>query len=424
MPATSSVDAQRLEWTPCADAKSIPRAECSRVSVPLCYEGLCSDTDNGNATIELRTLRCQALADAHNTTGSNASTIFALAHRPFAEELTSSFSEARGWVHDIRNWCSDTYSTSLNVYVLESRITNLSSRWTLASKWRGESTALPLSIEALEFLEKTLGAGHLEALSVTAAAMDLATVHPLLVPADRRVFMMAYDGDTRVLQRFLQLNSTKMVRDNAVQGYVLVGPNPMAARDRDERFGAYADRWQTRCDRNLNCFTERPTNYQPVYDMLDGKTEGNNCAHFIRQTLPRWLDEQHASFAFRFFLAVWPQGMKLLRSLDLENGLTNTIRRCNDDDLTALTNWLGQANRDMGFEKLEIKSFHAIEHFLQLTELWPDPAPTQAELDTRLGSTRVSDGFLAAQLAPRYLLVLADPGLLEADPLLQIGMLF
>ncbi|GLE04942.1 hypothetical protein PINS_up013923 [Pythium insidiosum] len=398
--------AQSLQWTQCnEDIQGVERAQCARVSVPLCYDGLCSDAGDSQAIggapseMELRMLRCLSSTDPLNAT---TPTLFALADTALHEGPVDS---TYNWAANMKTWCSTKYSINANVYILESRLKSLSFQWWFASQGRQELSDILLSVNALDFFEKTLGAGRLEALSVTAAALDLAHVLPIVLPAGRRAFLMAYETDTRVIERFLQLPSTKTVRDNAVRGYVLVAPTPMAARDRDQRFAAVADRWLTQCDMNGKCTTMKPTDFKTTYDMLDGKTNGTNCAHLIRQRLPRWLDEQRASFTLRFYLGVMPRYGRLFRSVEFENGIPDAIRRCEDRDFKALVKWLHQVKHDMRFGRLLLKRVPAVEHFLQLTELWPDPAPTQAELDQRLAATRVSDGFLAAQVTPHCALL-------------------
>ncbi|GLE04915.1 hypothetical protein PINS_up013896 [Pythium insidiosum] len=305
--------AQSLQWMQCSDIQGVERAQCARVTVPLCYDGLCSDAGDSQAIggapseMELRVLRCLLPTDPLNAT---TPTLFALADTALHE---GSVETTDNWATSMKAWCSTKYSINANVYILESRLKSLSFQWRLASTWRQEPSDISLSVNALDFFEKTLGAGRLEALSVTAAALDLAHVLPILLPAGRRAFLMAYETDTRVIERFLQLPSTKTVRDNAVRGYVLVAPTPMAARDRDQRFAAVADRWLTQCDMNGKCITMEPTDFKTTYDMVDGKTNGTNCAHLIRQKLPRWLDEQRASFTLRFHLGVRPRYGRLVR---------------------------------------------------------------------------------------------------------------
>ncbi|GLE11567.1 hypothetical protein PINS_up024042 [Pythium insidiosum] len=142
--------------------------------------------------------------------------------------------------------------------------------------------------------------------------------------------------------------------------------------------------------------------------MLDGThSHATNCAHYIRQTLPRWLHERRASFTLRFYLATLLSSPPQYQQwLDVPSTIVEAIARCEGHDLTAITRWLQEATVAVGIDRQRLpRVTSAVDHFLALTELWPSPSPTQAELDAVVASTRVTDGFLAAQLTPHCALL-------------------
>ncbi|KAJ0399701.1 hypothetical protein ATCC90586_002694 [Pythium insidiosum] len=390
-----------LQWTPFQESE-FKGAEIASIAVPLCHTDLCSDTNVSSATLELRVLRCLSPARDNGSTP----TLFAVSDMSLDANDNGV----------VKTWCSEKREANAAFYALETRLARLSTEW---SPTPDNGLPRPLSIDALQFFEQRLGVGRLEALSITAAALDLARVLPLVLAADTKAYVLGYASGTRVVQRFLQLESAWELRDRVVQGYVLAAPMAMALRDRDTRFAAVADRWLTQCSTKGKCMSQRPTAYTAAFDMLDGESEGTNCAHFIRQTLPRWLHERRASFALRFYLAALlahPEIVSNARPVDVPGGIVDAISRCDDRDFMALTRWLAETTAAVGVDRLKFKAdSSAVHHFVQLTELWPQPSPTQNELDKLVASTRVTDGFLAAQLTPHCELLPSENATACAD---------
>lgn len=365
-PDAGSVDAGNTElaitWTSCAlHTNDAERADCGTVTVPLRW----GSADTRTITLSLRRYR-PALTNSRGQ-------LWFLQGGPGA---SSPYYEAIG-PYLARN------GVQLDFYFLDQRGTGASTRLSCPGQ---EATASDGGVSitpdewpaCLEHLDSTWSDGGLDGFSVTDTALDLQQLITATRTPNSQVFVYGVSYGTYLLNRYLQLAPTQ---PTGVIFDSICGPDVCRSSQSDARFQVVAQQLFTACGNDPICSSKLGSDpWTRFASVLDGLDHGA-CPAATAAGLNR--DSLRSAFA------------QLLYTRDrrpLIFALIHRLERCGRGDEPVFRNFGALLQTPPSASSLSSFSTVLANH-VSLSELWDEPGPSLATLQSEESARLISVGL-------------------------------
>jgi pimeloyl-ACP methyl ester carboxylesterase len=405
-----------MNWSVCSLDNAVANnynlsAQCATVTLPLCYEGVCT-VEDANATIAVSFKRIPAIGS--NATSVSAQTVWYITDRPDLQtreeaelQMTLLYEELRG---------------DVDIYTLDVRGSGNSTALTCNA-----SAGAPLQaaifarndgvLEASDVLDcasrlQQLGYTNLSAFSLASSARDVDEVIAQFQP-DSQAVVYSVGYGTLVAQQLLQRSVAQVV------GYVFDGalgsPESVTGSARpettlyqvtqsDEDFGQVAAEFLAWCQADADCSmmfsdvsstTTLDSTLAEVYTRLDADTT-SMCAMILKDTdtsgsLNSATTTTPPSYVLRQLLGRMMEDTTRWPFIPV---VVYRFHRCGSEDLTLLAQFVNatfEADDDVATPDL----LYAVQAF---SELWETPSPDQTVLTARFTDAQISSGRVYSQL--------------------------
>ncbi|CAK4613982.1 hypothetical protein LEN26_007547 [Aphanomyces euteiches] len=356
-----------------------PTVECADISVPLCYDSVCSSTKQ--ISVFVKRIPAQS-------PGATPQAMWMLQGGPGESSVNMEPLMADAYIAAKR---------TVSIYTMDHRGTGRSTRLSCAED--NDPYDAKVTVSCLQQVKKTYGSVAPQAFSVTSAANDLATVISTVL-ADSEVFVYGLSYGTYLVERLMHLAPP------AVKGYILDSiQSEQFYPTKDSPWYSNWDRdvadavtnYLNYCDQDSTCASKIGPNsksyIQGLYAKLDAATD-NACAEIFRPDPPY---EAHPSWIVNTFL------YSLFTDYNQRNlipAVLYRLNRCNADDQVVMKNALNmltnssssQLLQSLGKSKLMINKTNVLEKVAYMTgdgssqvvynnivlsEIWQFPSPSR-----------------------------------------------
>lgn len=394
---TEEPASDRLRWTECDVATS--GFECATLTVPLCHDKSCGSTGK----ISLGVSRFEAASSA------DAPTIWMVLDDYVKLQMLHVAEHAKA-----------------NVYALDHRFRVLSDNYnndgevcgslvaTYGSRPLVEASFLTAAEDCSKWLQGSFGKNGAAALSLDNTAKDLhlaltAVQQQVIKDTKIKTFVYASKTGTQIVQRLIALG----IKDTAyeITGYVYENPVLMKLpADYDKLSGEAMDQFLASCDRDDTCkakFDVLGISMAKVLDELYAAIDAtatdtlSKCASLMKDwAYNKERDLKPSDGVSR--LIAWMVSYDATSARVLAPILYR-VKRCSEID-AAMLNYVRVSIDSSSRDGSHL--FEFMRRVVLVSELWPSPTPSQAQLIQAFDSTRIGEGRLL-QLLPTYCLFTA-----------------
>ncbi|GMF31870.1 unnamed protein product [Phytophthora fragariaefolia] len=380
-------------WYPCSEFTFSDEgsagdfvAECAMYNAPLCYPGICKNSDAAETTVDVFVKRMLA------TTGDPETTTNAWVLQGGPGDSSTAMESLMVDLHN-------QLDGAVNLYTMDHRGTGRSTflecvgaqAMTTGSPQGSkiDPAEVPSCAKDLQFKY-----GDLAAFSVTSAATDIATfISEFSNGANTTVYGVSYG--TALVERLIHLDPP------TVTGYVLdsIASSSGAPADKFEYFSTWnidfaevANAFLALCDDDHVCSSYfKPQKLSDVLQDLIYKfdNEPNSACAALMNTLMTDVKNEPPSLILRSALS------SLLERLNLRKLIPPVVyrlHRCAPDDIDVLSHFVTAFNTDASSTSQDDAFYSPLLYYLIIfSEMWETPSPSIEEMRARFTSAQISD---------------------------------